>query len=83
MIKLKLDDDIDNWKILEAQTVLKPELEFEGVHLPKFPSSFGAALQPLNQVRDPFVFKDDDDLFLLYSFAGESGIGLSKIEKIR
>ena len=82
MIKLKLDDEIDNWEVMESQTILKPELKFEGVHLPKFPSSFVAALQPLNEVRDPFVFKDNDDLFLLYSFAGESGIALSKIEKI-
>tara|TARA_R100000152_G_C6755769_1_gene179509 strand:- start:1073 stop:1408 length:336 start_codon:yes stop_codon:yes gene_type:complete len=83
MIKLKLDNEIDNWEVMESQTILKPELRFEGVQLPKFPSSFGAALQPLNEVRDPFVFKNKDELFLLYSFAGETGIALSKIKKIR
>ena len=47
------------------------------------PSNFGSADYPVNQVRDPNVFVNGKDLYLLYSTSGEMGIGLSKLNKIR
>ena len=30
--------------------------------------------------RDPYIFQDDEDLYLLYTVKGESGIGICSIE---
>ena len=83
MCKIKMDDDIDNWKVISNEIVLKPQLDYEGVDLPLVSSTHGSVDYPANQVRDPYVFKDKGSLYLLYSFAGESGIGLSKLYKIK
>ena len=82
MCKIKLAEDINDWEVLDGQIILKPELNYEGAKLPKAQSTFGASFQPTNQVRDPYVFKDDG-LYLLYSLAGESGIGLAKLHKVK
>ena len=82
MCKIKMDDDVNNWEILSTETILKPELGYEGSKLPLVPSSFGSADYPMNQVRDPYVFIDGKESYLLYSFAGEVGIGLAKLNRI-
>jgi hypothetical protein len=33
----------------------------------------------VNQLRDPAVFVDGEDAYLLYAVGGESGIGLARI----
>ena len=83
LCKIKMDEDIDKWEILSTETIMKPELEYEGSKLPLTPSNFGSADYPVNQVRDPNVFVNGKDLYLLYSTSGEMGIGLSKLNKIR
>ena len=47
------------------------------------PSNFGSATLrygnvPLNELRDPCIF-EDDDLYLLYTFSGEAGIAIGKL----
>ena len=34
---------------------------------------------PEKQLRDPYVLRDGDDLWLFYSYAGETGIGLARL----
>jgi len=82
MCKIKLAEDVNDWEVLDGQIILRPELNYEGAKLPKARSTFGASFQPTNQVRDPYVFKDDH-LYLLYSLAGENGIGLAKLHKVK
>ena len=68
---------------MSNEIVLNPQLDYEGAKLPLIPSTHGSVDYPVNQVRDPYAFKHEDNLYLLYAFAGESGIGLSKLYKIK
>jgi len=62
--------------------ILKPDREWEGSNLPNLPSDGGSTKKEVNQVRDPDVFENSDgSLYLLYTGAGEFGIGLARLEK--
>ena len=39
------------------------------------------ALGFVNELRDPCIFKEDEDLYLLYSYGCESGIPIGKLIK--
>ena len=48
------------------------------------PSNFGSSTlrwgeKKLNELRDPCIYREGDDLFLLYSFNGEGGIALGSL----
>ena len=64
------------WKETEAIEVLRPERQWEGADAPLEPSVRSTAYGPVNQLRDPAVFVEDDHVYLLYSVAGESGIAM-------
>jgi hypothetical protein len=34
---------------------------------------------PVNQLRDPALFEEDGQVYLLYSVAGERGIALARV----
>ncbi len=76
---IDLRDDWTNWRFSPPQTVLLPERDWEGGRLPHKPSSYGAAAGPVRQLRDPAVFCEDDKIYLLYSAAGEQGIGIARL----
>jgi len=62
--------------------ILRPEFVWEGFNLPNLPSDGGSSKEKVNQLRDPDVFEDSDSsLYLLYTGAGEFGIGLAKLER--
>jgi hypothetical protein len=69
-----------NWKVINIITVIKPETKYEGVHLQKKPSEAGTAAQEENALRDPFIFEDNNKLYMFYCVKGESGIALSELE---
>lgn len=75
-----VDVDPATWKTSEPTEVLRPERMWEGIDRPSAPSEPGIALGPQCQLRDPFVFDDTDgSRWLLYAFAGEQGIGVTRI----
>jgi hypothetical protein len=39
----------------------------------------GKAVGPLHELRDPAIYKEDGKTYLLYSIAGESGIGIAEL----
>ena len=48
------------------------------------PSMFGSAtarygLKNLNELRDPCIFEEDKNLYLLYTFNGEAGIAIGRL----
>jgi hypothetical protein len=77
--KIKLSDDWNNWKPTPAIDVLRPVETWEGADEPLEPSARGLATTPVNQLRDPAIFVEDDHRYLLYSFAGEQGIALTQL----
>jgi hypothetical protein len=73
-------NDWGKWRLSEPVEVLRPELTWEGANLPSQVSLRGELTRRVNQLRDPFIFLDEDQAYLLYSGAGEDGIGITSIE---
>lgn len=70
--------DIDNnWELSETHLLLKPTYNYEGSDLPLLPSKFGSGIG--NELRDPCIYTENGDTYLLYSVAGEAGISISKL----
>jgi hypothetical protein len=67
------------WRASEPVTVLVPEEDWEGARLPAAPSESGLARGPHRQLRDPAIFEEDGETWLLYSVAGESGIAMARL----
>ena len=80
VVKIELCENWYNWRIGEPKEILSPGLEWEGAQLKNVASLIGAAEEPVNQLRDPDVFTDlDGSMYLLYSGAGESAIGIASL----
>jgi hypothetical protein len=60
--------------------VLRPLYEWEGANKHLVRSKYGGINCLVNQLRDPFIYKENNQLYLLYSYGGESGIAITKIE---
>ena len=76
---LRLTADWQDWRLSEPQTLVEPEAEWEGAGLPLGPSRDGWAPQPVRQLRDPAVYREDGRTYLLYSVAGEHGIAIAEL----
>jgi len=69
------------WNFAESTRLLAPELDWEGADCPLEASRMGKTMKRVNEVRDPAIHRENDQLYLLYSVAGESGIAIAKLEK--
>jgi hypothetical protein len=76
---IDLTGDWTGWLASEATEVLRPEHAWEGADLPLDPSRRGSIAVPVNQLRDPALFEEDGQVYLLYSVAGERGIALARV----
>jgi hypothetical protein len=77
--RIELTPDWTEWKASPPELVLKPETEYEGVSRPLAVSKAGRAMVQENAVRDPGIFREGSRTYLLYSVAGESGIGIAEL----
>ena len=77
---IDISGDWNSWVASEPIEVLRPETDWEGANLPVEVSRGGYIDVRVNQLRDPTIFQENGDTYLLYSVAGESGIAISKIE---
>ena len=69
------------WKASEPVLVLEPETEYEGAELPAAPSSRGIVTEKVRQLRDPAIFREGGETYLLYAVAGEQGIAIARVEE--
>ena len=69
----------DGWRVRDAELVLAPETPWEGADEPLTRSKAGASVARENALRDPAIFEHEDQIYLLYSVAGESGIAIADI----
>ena len=92
-VYMNLESNWTKWKIFKSfpyqypELILSPTTVWEGVHLPILPSKFGAAKGFEHALRDPAIFIDTTDneenqVYLLYTVAGEAGIAIAEILKI-
>ena len=68
------------WTAGPAQEVLRPARVWEGATLPVTPSVRGFAPKPVHELRDPAVFEENGDAWLLYVVQGEHGIGIAQLD---
>ena len=79
MARVPLADDWCDWRPEPPVSILHPQPLWEGADRPVEPSAGGAGRGRVCQLRDPAIFEDDDRTYLLYSVAGESGIGIAEV----
>jgi hypothetical protein len=75
-----LAKDWNEWKPSPPEILLEPETDYEGANLPLVPSVNGALMVPARQLRDPAIFEENGKRYLLYSVAGEQGIGIGELK---
>ena len=71
---------VTSWKAKGTQDVLQPALEWEGAGVAAAHSVGGKSHQLENSLRDPAVFRDNGQPWLVYAAAGEHGMGIVRIE---
>lgn len=76
---IDLSVDWVDWETSAPVDLLRPELSWEGANAPLLPSSRGLVHGEVNQLRDPAIFEDSDESYLLYAVAGESGIAIAQL----
>ena len=74
-----LRGDWSGWTESEPVEALRPERSWEGADAPLEPSVRSVAYGMVNQLRDPAVYEEGDDVYLLYAVAGESGIAIARV----
>ena len=77
---IDIGGDWSGWKASEPELALEPETDYEGADLPPAPSSRGLIMERARQLRDPGIYREGDDTYLLYSVAGEQGIAIARVE---
>lgn len=77
---IDMNGDWKQWIASEPVEILRPETEWEGAGLPVEPSRRGHIDERVNQLRDPAIYQEDGKTYLLYSFAGESGLAIAELQ---
>ncbi|GAB4042923.1 hypothetical protein [Spirosoma litoris] len=79
LTKIKLTDDWTNWTPTPPQEVAAPETDYEGGNLPLTTSKIGLFYGKVRELRDPYVFEENQKWYLLYSAAGENSIAIGQL----
>ncbi len=74
-----LTDDWMDWRESETVEVMRAERPWEGADAPVEPSVRSAVDHPVNQLRDPAIYAERDEIHLVYAVAGESGLGIARL----
>lgn len=69
----------EEWKVDQTAAIMKAEYDWEGADMPVEPSIRSTAYGRVNQLRDPYIYEEDGQLYLLYAVAGESGIAIAEL----
>lgn len=67
------------WRVSEPLVILEPETDYEGADLSLRPSVRGWSPERVCQLRDPGIYREANETYLLYSVAGESGIAIARL----
>ena len=67
------------WRAGRTEPLMQAEHPWEGASLPAAPSYRGAIGIDVNQLRDPAIFEEDGQTWLLYAVRGEAGIAIAQL----
>lgn len=81
VVRIDLTKDWQQWPsaLSHPKVLLKPEKDYEGIGIPIAPSISGEAKGAENALRDPGIFGEDGRTYLIYSVAGERGLGMAEL----
>ena len=71
-----------HWYATEGQVILKPKFDWEGANLPISNSTVGGLTKQEHALRDPFLFEQNEEIYMLYAGGGETCIGIAKLSSI-
>jgi hypothetical protein len=77
---IELGGDWMQWQTTHWGEVLRPDYDWEGAAAPLEPSVRSTAYGFVNQLRDPAIYEEGDDIYLLYTVGGEAGIAIARVE---
>ena len=77
MTRVRLIGDWMGWKAEPPQSLLEPQVSYEGTGFALRPSTRGAGTN-VRELRDPALYHEDK-WYLLYSVAGETGIAIAEL----
>ena len=69
----------NNFIALENKSLIFPELEYEHGNTLPIKSKYGAEYKKINQLRDPYIYIENDIVYILYTTCGEQGIAIAII----
>ena len=75
-----ISGDWSTWKESEPVLVMSPERAWEGANSPTEPSVRSSAYGLVNQLRDPALLVEGNDVYLFYAIGGESGIAVARVD---
>jgi hypothetical protein len=78
--RIALTGDWQGWRDEPPVEVLRPERPWEGADAPCVPSVRSTAYGVVNQLRDPEVYEEAGETFLLYAVGGEAGIAIARVD---
>ncbi|HTF20528.1 MAG TPA: hypothetical protein VK658_20790 [Chryseolinea sp.] len=78
--KIPLVADWNAWVPTAPITVVQSKEPYEGGDLPIEKSKSGLYYGKVHQLRDPYLFEEGKRWYLLYSVAGENGIGIGELK---
>ena len=76
------NDDWNQSRATASTELIRPMRDWEGANQPLMPSFRGEMGGSVNQLRDPFIFQDQDgQLYLVYTGGVEQAIGIVQLER--
>jgi hypothetical protein len=78
--RIALDGDWQTWRDEPPVEVMRPDHPWEGAEAPNLPSVRSSAYGVVNQLRDPAVYEEANEIYLLYAAGGESGIAIARLD---
>ena len=80
--EIDLTPDWMDWRESAPSQVLAPETDYERADMPLEPSQRGLTEVRVRQLRDPAIFQENGETYLLYSVAGEAGIAIARLNDL-
>ena len=76
---IELTEDWSTWKPSTPIEVIRSVKDWEGGNLEAIPSERGPVYEQVCQLRDPAIYEENNNVYLLYSVAGERGIAIAEL----
>lgn len=75
------DNDLHwhKWRLGHTSVLHQPTRSWEGANELLVASSYGGTMHAVNEVRDPCIYQENGEIFLLYSIRGEQGIAIGTL----